>query len=113
MGSIMSPVYCYHHQDEEKGAACPVGTEFEWDQHPMDLPLSRCPHCGGTVERDLSPASIRTKKFNCELKDMGFTKLVRVDDGLFENVTRRPGEDKYVDRRRPETFPNLNKTVKD
>lgn len=65
------------------------------------------------MERSLSASAVRSKKFNCELKDMGFTKLVRVDDGVFENVTRRPGEDKYVDRRRPETFPNLNKTVKD
>ncbi len=109
----MPPVYCYHHADDDQGQACPAGSEFEWEQVSADLPLSCCPHCGGQVERDLGAASIRTKKFNCELKDLGFTKLVRVDDGVFENVTRRHGEDKYVDRRRPETFPNLNKTVKD
>ena len=109
----MSPVYSYHHQDEEAGASCRAGVDFEWDQVSQDLPLSRCPYCGGQVERSLSASSIRTKKFNCELKDMGFTKLVRVDDGIFENVTRRHGEDKYIDRRKPETFPNLGKTVKD
>jgi len=65
------------------------------------------------VERQLAAAAIRPRKFNCELKDLGFTKLVRVDDGVFENVTRRPGEEKYVDRRRPETFPALGKTIKD
>jgi len=109
----MSPVYSYHHLDRDQAAACPGGAEFEWDQPSLDLPLSRCPRCGGAVERGLHPASIRTRKFNCELKDLGFTKLVRVDEGVFENVTRRPGEDKYVDRRRPETFPDLSKTVKD
>lgn len=109
----MSPVYSYYHEDEEKGAACPAGTEFEWDQVSCDIPLSRCPHCGEKVERGLSVSSIRTRKFNCELKDMGFTKLVRVDDGIFENVTRRHGESKYIDRRNPDTFPDLSKTVKD
>jgi hypothetical protein len=64
------------------------------------------------VERQLSAAAIRPRKFDCELRDLGFTKLVRVDDGIFENVTRRPGEDKFVNRRRPETFPDLDKPVK-
>ena len=109
----MSPVYCYHHQNPGPAADCPVGPEFEWDQMSADLPLSCCPHCGQPVERALSASSIRTKKFNCELKDLGFSKLVRVDDGIFENVTRRHGEEKYIDRRRPETFPDLKKTVTD
>ncbi|MDR2946047.1 MAG: zinc ribbon domain-containing protein [Candidatus Adiutrix sp.] len=109
----MSPVYCYCHASEELAGSCPAGPEFEWEQVAGDLPLSRCPHCGGPVERMLSASSIRTRKFNCELRDLGFTKLVRVDDGLFENVTRRHGDEKYVDRRRPETFPDLKKTVAD
>jgi hypothetical protein len=65
------------------------------------------------VTRLLSAALVKIKPFDSELRDKGFTKLVRVDDGLFENRTRRDGEAKYVDRRRPETFPVLEKTVKD
>lgn len=110
---FVAPVYSYHHLDQEKAAGCPAGIEFDWEQPARDLPLSRCPHCGGPVERALCPAGIRSKKFNCELRDLGFTKLVRVDNGIFENVTRRHGEEKYIDRRRPETFPDLSKTVKD
>ena len=109
----MSPVYCYRHLAPDQADECPAGPEFDWDQMSADLPLTRCPHCGRAVERALAASSIVTKKFNCELKDLGFTKLVRVDDGIFENVTRRPGEEKYVDRRRPETFPDLKKTVAD
>jgi len=109
----MSPVYSYYHPDENENGNCPAGREFDWEQPSRDLPLSRCPYCGAPVERALAASSIRTKKFDCELKDLGFTKLVRVDEGLFENVTRRHGEEKYVDRRRPETFPDLSKTVKD
>jgi predicted nucleic acid-binding Zn ribbon protein len=110
----VSPVYSYRHDPGGAEAAlCPAGEEFEWTQPAADLPLTRCPHCGVPVERCIEAAAIRPRKFDCELKDMGFTKLVRVDDGVFENVTRRPGEAKYIDRRRPETFPDLNKTVKD
>ena len=109
----MSPLYCYRHLEDDHKAACPAGGEFDWDQPAADLPLARCPHCGGPVERQLAAAHLRPRKFNCELKDLGFTKLVRVDDGVFENVTRRHGEDKYIDRRRPETFPDLHKTIKD
>lgn len=108
----MPPVYSYSHLEDPAGG-CPAGPEFEWEQVARDLPLTTCPHCGAKVERGLTAATIRPRKFNCELKDLGFTKLVRVDDGLFENVTRRPGEEKYIDRRRPETFPDLSKTVKD
>jgi len=110
----LSPVYSYRHVSPgREEASCPAGGEFEWTQPAADWPLTRCPHCGGPVERQLEAAAIRPRKFNCELKDRGFTKLVRVDDGIFENVTRRPGEAKYVDRRRPETWPGLDKTIED
>jgi predicted nucleic acid-binding Zn ribbon protein len=108
----MSPVYSYCHTGADPDQ-CPAGAEFDWEQTASDWPLSRCPHCGAPVTRAVTAALIRSRKFTCELKDMGFTKLVRVDDGIFENVTRRPGDEKYVDRRRPETFPDLNRTVKD
>lgn len=109
----MSPSYTYHHLDEDSAQNCPGGAEFDFSQVAADLPLSRCPYCGGAVERGVAAASIRTHKFDCELKDLGFTKLVRVDEGIFENKTRRNGDGKYVDRHDPKTFPNLKKTVKD
>jgi predicted nucleic acid-binding Zn ribbon protein len=110
----MSPVYSYRHGPAgSAGPPCPAGDEFDWTQPAVDWPLTSCPHCGGPVERQIEAAAIRPRKFDCELKDLGFTKLVRVDDGIFENVTRRPGDAKYIDRRRPETFPGLEKTVKD
>ncbi len=105
----MSPVYGYYHLDSEAAAACPAGAEFEFTQLAVDLPLTRCPWCGGGVERGLAPASIRTHKFDCELKDLGFSKLRRVDDGLFENLTQRPGEARLIDRRDPTTFPKGKK----
>jgi len=58
-------------------------------------------------------AYISTPKGNSELKDMGFTKLVRRDDGVYENVTARDGDSKVVVRDKPETLPNLSKTIRD
>jgi hypothetical protein len=38
---------------------------------------------------------------------------LRRDDGVYENVTRREGESRYMERDKPETMPDLNKTIKD
>ncbi|MDR2367376.1 MAG: zinc ribbon domain-containing protein [Deltaproteobacteria bacterium] len=105
------PFYSYAHVTENPD--CERSPEFEIDQPARDLPLTVCPWCGTPVERLLGTPGIKKRLFDCELRDRGFTKLVRVDDGLFENKTRRPGEEKYVDRRKPETFPKLEKTVRD
>jgi hypothetical protein len=58
-------------------------------------------------------SNISSAKTNSELRDLGFTKLVRRDDGVYENVTRREGESRYMERDKPETMPDLNKTIKD
>ncbi|MDR2459663.1 MAG: zinc ribbon domain-containing protein [Deltaproteobacteria bacterium] len=104
------PIYTYTHLED---SSCPHAPTFDWQQVARDWPLTVCPYCGKPVERVLSAPLVKKKNFNSELRDKGFTKLVRVDDGIFENVTRRPGEEKYVDRRKPETFPKLEKTIED
>ena len=44
---------------------------------------------------------------------MGFTKLVKRDDGVYENVTARDGDSRYVVRDKTDTLPNLKKTIRD
>jgi hypothetical protein len=105
------PLYQYAHLEDNP--ACDRAPDFQMEQSARDLPLTVCPWCGQKVERLLGVPVIKTKSFDCELRDKGFTKLVRVDEGLFENKTRRPGEAKYVDRNRPETLPILEKTIRD
>ncbi|MDR1297689.1 MAG: zinc ribbon domain-containing protein [Deltaproteobacteria bacterium] len=105
------PYYCYEHLQESPH--CERHPGFEVEQPIRDLPLQVCPWCGAPVKRVLGASLIKSKNLDCELRDKGFTKLVRVDDGLYENKTRRPGEEKYVDRRRPETLPRLEKTIRD
>ena len=48
-----------------------------------------------------------------ELRDLGFTKLVRRDTGVYENVTARNGDSRYMVSGKPETVPNIKKTVSD
>jgi predicted nucleic acid-binding Zn ribbon protein len=105
------PFYCYTHIGGND--SCEHYPDFEIDQPSRDLPLLVCPWCGIPVERILGTPTIKKRLFDCELRDKGFTKLVRVDEGLYENKTQRQGEDKYIDRHRPETFPQLGKTIRD
>ena len=109
------PVYEYEHtkpsQDGEKG--CEQGRIFEVRQSIQDRPLTRCPRCKTPVKRILSASFISCQKGNSELRDLGFTKLVKRDDGVYENVTRRSGESRYMHRDKPETIPHLHKTISD
>ncbi|MGE0085105.1 MAG: FmdB family zinc ribbon protein [Desulfococcaceae bacterium] len=103
------PTYEYEHLDEP----CEKGKIFEIRQSIDDPPLAVCPRCKGMVRRIISCVSISTPKSNTELKDLGFTKLVRRDDGVYENVTRRDGESRYMLRDKPETIPNIRKIIRD
>lgn len=103
------PTYEYEHLDDP----CERGKIFEIRQSLEDPPLAVCPRCKGMVRKIMSCVSIRAPKSDTELKDLGFTKLVRRDDGVYENVTRRDGESRYMLRDKPETIPNIKKIIRD
>ena len=103
------PVYEYEHIND----ACRLGKIFEIQHSMAEKDLTRCPECKGQIRKIISRINISTPKTNSELKDLGFTKLVRRDDGVYENVTARDGDSKYVHRDKPETLPNLKKTISD
>ncbi len=103
------PIYEYEH--ETRG--CDLGEIFEVRQSISDPALIECPHCQAPVRKLISRPNISTPKTNTELKDLGFTKLVKRDDGVYENVTARDGDSRFVHRDRPETLPNLKKTISD
>lgn len=102
------PLYEYEHINKP----CSLGLTFEI-QHPMAETLSKCPACKGPVRKAISRINISAPKTNSELKDLGFTKLVKRDDGVYENVTARNGDSRYVHHDKPETLPNLKKTISD
>jgi putative FmdB family regulatory protein len=103
------PTYEYEHLDDP----CERGKTFEVRQSIDDPPLAVCPRCKGMVRKLISRVAISTPKSDSQLKDMGFTKLVRRDDGIYENVTRRDGESRYMLRDRPETVPDIKKIIRD
>ena len=103
------PLYTYEHT----GPACTAGAEIEVKQSMNDAPLTQCPHCGGAVRKVLSRVFISAPRGNSSLKDLGFTKLVKRDKGVYENVTARNGESRYMLADKPETMPKLKKTISD
>jgi len=74
---------------------------------------------GGTpadspVEKRINIApGINTPTGDSTLKNQGFTKLVRRDKGVYENVTATGGESRYMKADDPSTMPHLNKKIKD
>ena len=102
-------IYEYEHI----GEPCSRGKIFEVRQSMQEAPLTRCPDCGGALRKLISQTFVSTPKSNSELRDLGFTKLVKRDDGVYENVTARNGESRVVNRDKPETLPDLRKTISD
>ncbi len=103
------PIYEYEHVQRP----CKLGKVFDFKQSIKDDPLTQCPACGGSVHKIISRIHINCPKTNSELRDLGFTKLVKRDDGVYENVTTRDGDSRYMERGKPETVPDLSKTIED
>ena len=103
------PVYEYEHSE----ASCSIGRIFEATQTLKERPLRKCPCCGGPVKKLISLVGLSVPKTNSELRDLGFTKLVKRDDGIYENVTARKGDSRYMERGNPGTVPNVAKTIAD
>lgn len=103
------PIYEYEHA----GEPCSLGKRFEHAQPITSDRLDLCPACGEKVQRVISRVSVATPKTASDLKNLGFTKLVRRDNGVYENVTATGGESKIWDASKPETMPHLHKKIRD
>jgi len=103
------PVYEYEHLKEP----CALGKVFDLRQSINDHQLSLCPNCSGPIQKLISRTNISCPKTNGEWRDLGFTKLVKRDDGVYENVTARNGDSRYMVKGKPETIPDLSKTISD
>ncbi len=103
------PIYEYEHLKRP----CKMGKVFDLKQSLSDDPIKACPHCKGPVQKIISQINISCPRTNGELRDLGFTKLVKRDDGVYENVTARDGDSRYMQRGKPDTIPDLSKTIGD
>ena len=101
------PVYEYEPVD----VPCSLGNVFDFKQSINDKPLTKCPECSGSIQKIISRININCPKTNGELRDLGFTKLVKRDDGVYENVTARGKDSRYMVKGKPETVPDLSKTI--
>lgn len=104
------PTYDYH---------CPANGSTVTVHHPLDAGIScwleLCYAAGeplgetdplAPVHRVLTSApSVHAAAGNAELKAQGMTKLVKRDDGVYENVTATDDEARYVRTDDPATFP--------
>ncbi len=73
---------------------------------------------GGTpddtpIERMISRVLVQSPKGNSDLKSMGFTKLVRRDKGVYENVTAQDGEKRYMVADDASSTPNFTDKITD
>lgn len=103
------PTYEYEHV----GEGCHRGKRFLLQQSIHDHRLSVCPDCGEPVERLISRSYLRTPQSDSDLRDKGFAKLVRRDNGVYENVTALDHESRYWDANKPETMPDIKRRVSD
>ena len=103
------PVYEYEHL----GKGCSKGKQFDHTQSITSEKLAQCPECGEDVKRLISLVSINTPKTNSDLKSHGFTKLVKRDNGVYENVTATDKESRIWDTSKPDTMPDLKSKIGD
>ena len=103
------PTYQYECENPE----CPTGGRFIIAQSIRDDALTTCPECGGAVERIIGKVFVSTPVTNTDLRDKGFAKLVKRDDGVYENVTRLDHEAKYMERGKMDTLPDISKRITD
>ena len=102
-------VYEYEHL----GDGCEIGKLFEVEHPIKDDAMTHCPRCGAEIRRLISRTFISTPKTDTDLKGMGFTKLVKRDQGVYENVTATGGESRYMEAGKPETMPDLKRKISD
>ena len=65
------------------------------------------------VRKLITAPNIITSHGNSELKSLGFTKLVKRDKGVYENVTAGDHESRYMLAGDPSTLPDLKKKIRD
>lgn len=76
--------------------------------HRLNLEVGSTP-ADSPVVRMIGLPSINVPTGNSKLKELGFTKLIKRDKGVYENVTASNGEKKYMTADDPSSMPNLNK----
>jgi len=65
------------------------------------------------IRKVITAPNIAFPKGNSELKNMGFTKLVKREKGVYENVTATGNESRYTNAGDSSTMPDFSKKIRD
>jgi hypothetical protein len=65
------------------------------------------------VRKRLSPAALAFPVSDSTLRNQGFTKLVKRDQGVYENLTRSGDEARYMRADDPDSVPDLKRKISD
>lgn len=65
------------------------------------------------VHKVISAPGLAFPKSNSELKNLGFTKLVKREKGVYENVTAAEGESRFMKSDDPNSMPKFTGKIKD
>lgn len=66
-----------------------------------------------SVAKAITAPNLNFPKTTSQLKNMGFTKLVRRDKGVYENVTATGSESRYMRADDPSSMPDFSKKIGD
>ena len=111
------PVYIYYCEAADRTVEVRHGLNVDlttWGEvcYAAQVPMGETDFLA-PVRRVITPPGIAVPKSNAEIRNMGFTKLVKRDDGVYENVTRSGSEARYMRRGETDTLPHLGKKVGD
>jgi len=101
-GRCLEVLHGFDQKVENWGQLCDLAG-MALDTTPPETPVTRL----------ISAPSLAFPKTSTELKDMGFTKLVRREKGVYENMTARDGESRYMNADDPATHPKFKRTISD
>lgn len=85
------------------GELCEI-TREPLGETPADAPIERWIPRG---------QGLAMPKGDSKLKELGFTKLVKREDGVYENVTALDGESRFMKRDDPTTMPDFSRRIRD
>jgi hypothetical protein len=87
--------YFYQHASDSP-TPCQLGAVFEIERAMTEPPLAACPACGQPVQRLYTPPNVHSPTGDSTLRNVGFSKLVRRDQGVYENVTAQDSEKRII-----------------
>lgn len=112
------PVYEYHCDANGRTVEVmhPIGVSLEiWGQvcYVAQIPLGDTDPAAPVRRVITTPPAVSIPVGNATLKEKGFTKLVRRDEGVYENVTATGEESRYMRAGEADTLPHLHKKIED